>query len=38
MNKIALELTSCKFHVESRGQYRDEFVTAGGAHLQEVFF
>ena len=35
---IAKELTSGIYTCDGRGQYRDEFVTAGGIPLKEVQF
>jgi len=36
--KIATELTEGRFRVQGRGQYRDEFVTAGGVDTAELHF
>jgi predicted flavoprotein YhiN len=37
MSKLALSITACTYMVEGRGLYRDEFVTAGGIKLTEVY-
>lgn len=38
ISRLALSITACKYLVEGRGLYRDEFVTAGGVKLTEVNF
>ncbi|KAJ3674656.1 hypothetical protein LUZ60_005272 [Juncus effusus] len=36
LNSIALLLKQCSFEVVGKGQFKDEFVTAGGVPLSEV--
>ncbi|MEE9553307.1 MAG: NAD(P)/FAD-dependent oxidoreductase [candidate division Zixibacteria bacterium] len=38
MRSIASELTSAKFAITGRGEFKDEFVTCGGIDLKEVDF
>jgi predicted Rossmann fold flavoprotein len=38
MRKLAEELTSGKFEIQGKGQFKDEFVTCGGVSLKEVDF
>jgi predicted Rossmann fold flavoprotein len=38
LRKLAQELTASEFHIEGKGQFKDEFVTCGGVKLDEVDF
>ena len=38
LRKLAQELTAGEFEVRGKGQFKDEFVTAGGVSLKEVDF
>jgi len=38
LRKLADELTAGEFQIQGRGQFKDEFVTAGGVSLKEVDF
>jgi len=38
LEKLASQLTKCKFEVDGKSTFKDEFVTAGGIDLKEVDF
>lgn len=38
LRQLAQELTSGQFEMTGKGQFKDEFVTCGGVHLDEVDF
>ncbi len=38
LRKLAQELSAGEFNIESKGQFKDEFVTCGGVNLKEVDF
>ena len=38
LRKLAQELTAGEFEIRGKGQFKDEFVTAGGVSLKEVDF
>ena len=38
MQAVADELTRARFHVQGKGEFKEEFVTAGGVKLKEVDF
>ena len=38
LRKLAEELTTGKFRIEGKGQFKEEFVTCGGISLKEVDF
>jgi hypothetical protein len=38
LRKLAQELTAGEFHIEGKGQFKEEFVTCGGVRLDEVDF
>jgi hypothetical protein len=38
LRKLAEELTAGQFQVTGKGQFKEEFVTCGGVHLDEVDF
>ena len=38
LRKLAQELTAGEFEIQGKGQFKDEFVTAGGVSLKEVDF
>jgi len=38
LRKLATELTAGEFKIEGKGQFKEEFVTCGGVHLNEVDF
>lgn len=38
INKIAESITECRFQVEGKSTFKDEFVTAGGVDLKEIDF
>jgi len=38
LRKLAQELTAGEFEIRGKGQFKDEFVTAGGVALKEVDF
>jgi hypothetical protein len=38
LRELANELTAGEFHIEGKGQFKEEFVTCGGVKLNEVDF
>jgi predicted Rossmann fold flavoprotein len=38
LRKLADELTAGEFQIQGKGQFKEEFVTAGGVSLKEVDF
>ncbi|HXD12094.1 MAG TPA: NAD(P)/FAD-dependent oxidoreductase [Anaerolineales bacterium] len=38
LRKLAQELAAGEFRIEGKGQFKEEFVTCGGVHLNEVDF
>jgi len=38
LRKLAEELTEGRFEIQGKGQFKEEFVTAGGVSLKEVDF
>jgi predicted Rossmann fold flavoprotein len=38
LRKLASELTEGEFHIQGKGQFKEEFVTCGGVSLKEVDF
>ncbi len=38
IRKLAEELTAGQFEIKGKGQFKEEFVTCGGVHLDEVNF
>jgi len=38
LRKLAEELTAGEFQIQGKGQFKEEFVTAGGVNLKEVDF
>jgi len=38
LTRLAEQLTRCRFEIQGKGQFKDEFVTCGGVALNEVDF
>jgi len=38
LQSLANQLTKCEFTVDGKSMHKEEFVTAGGVNLKEIYF